>query len=103
MWLPWFCAFTLAGWLCYYGSLLEGRYIAPPVATRLRWMNLSDVHASPGWSGAGGGTGCIVCDKQVDALIAQQLKLPRKDADAAVDAIFNSIASSLEAGRRVEP
>ena len=35
-------------------------------------------------------------------LIAQQLKLPRKDAEAAVDAVFDSIAHSLEAGRRVE-
>ncbi|MEO5334269.1 MAG: HU family DNA-binding protein [Magnetococcus sp. YQC-5] len=35
-------------------------------------------------------------------LIAQQLKLTRKDADAAVDAVFNSIAGSLEAGHRVE-
>ena len=39
---------------------------------------------------------------QLVTLIAQQLKLTRKDADAAVDAVFNSIASSLEAGRRVE-
>ena len=39
---------------------------------------------------------------QLVTMIAQQLKLTRKDADAAVDAIFNSIASSLEAGRRVE-
>ena len=39
---------------------------------------------------------------QLVNLIAQQLKLPRKDADAAVDAVFNSIAGSLEAGRRVE-
>ena len=39
---------------------------------------------------------------QLVTLISQQLKLTRKDADAAVDAIFNSIASSLEAGRRVE-
>ena len=39
---------------------------------------------------------------QLVTLIAQQLKLTRKDADAAVDAVFNSIASSLEAGHRVE-
>ena len=39
---------------------------------------------------------------QLVTLIAQQIKLTRKDADAAVDAVFNSIASSLEAGRRVE-
>ena len=30
------------------------------------------------------------------------LKLPRKDAASAVDTVFDSIASSLEAGRRVE-
>ena len=24
LWLPWFLPFTLAGWLCYYGSLLAG-------------------------------------------------------------------------------
>ena len=28
--------------------------------------------------------------------------MARKDADAAVDAVFNSISHSLEAGRRVE-
>ncbi|MEO5349772.1 MAG: HU family DNA-binding protein [Magnetococcus sp. YQC-3] len=39
---------------------------------------------------------------QLVTLIAQQLKLPRKDAASAVDAVFNSIAGSLEAGRRVE-
>ncbi|MBF0584311.1 MAG: integration host factor subunit beta [Magnetococcales bacterium] len=39
---------------------------------------------------------------QLTTLIAQQLKLTRKDADATVDTVFNSIASSLEAGRRVE-
>ena len=39
---------------------------------------------------------------QLTTLIAQQIKLTRKDADAAVDAVFNSIASSLEAGLRVE-
>ena len=39
---------------------------------------------------------------QLVILIAQQLKLTRKDADAAVDAVFNSIAGSLESGRRVE-
>ena len=36
------------------------------------------------------------------SLIAKQLKLSRKDATAAVDVIFDSIAHSLEAGRRVE-
>ena len=40
-------------------------------------------------------------ESQMVTLIAQQLKLTRMDADAAVDAIFNSIASSLEAGRRL--
>ncbi|MBF0098957.1 MAG: integration host factor subunit beta [Magnetococcales bacterium] len=35
-------------------------------------------------------------------LVAQQLKLSRKDAATAVDAVFESIAHSLEAGRRVE-
>ncbi|MBF0585036.1 MAG: integration host factor subunit beta [Magnetococcales bacterium] len=35
-------------------------------------------------------------------LVAQQLKLPREDADAVVDTVFDSIASSLESGRRVE-
>ncbi|MBF0177973.1 MAG: integration host factor subunit beta [Magnetococcales bacterium] len=39
---------------------------------------------------------------QLINLIVQQLKLTRKDADAAVDTIFDSIAASLEAGRRVE-
>ena len=39
---------------------------------------------------------------QLVTLIAQQLKLTRKDADAAVDAVFDSIASSLESGRRIE-
>ena len=39
---------------------------------------------------------------QLIILIAQQLKLPRTDADAAVDAVFDSIASSLESGRRIE-
>ena len=39
---------------------------------------------------------------QLVTLIAQQLKLSRKDADAAVDAVFNAIAGSLEAGRCVE-
>jgi integration host factor subunit beta len=39
---------------------------------------------------------------QLIVLIAQQLELPRKDAEAAVGAVFNSIASSLVAGRRVE-
>ena len=34
--------------------------------------------------------------------IAHQLKMSRKDAEAAVDTIFDSIAVSLEAGRRVE-
>ena len=35
-------------------------------------------------------------------LISQQIKLSRKDAVAAVDAVFNSITHSLEGGRRVE-
>ena len=35
-------------------------------------------------------------------LIAEQMKLSRKDAEAAVDAVFESIAHSLEGGRRVE-
>ena len=39
---------------------------------------------------------------QLVTLIAQQLKQTRKDAETAVDTIFDSIASSLEAGRRVE-
>ena len=39
---------------------------------------------------------------QLVTLIAQQLKQPRKDADAAVNTVFDTIASSLEAGRRVE-
>ncbi|MEO5334522.1 MAG: integration host factor subunit beta [Magnetococcus sp. YQC-5] len=39
---------------------------------------------------------------QLTALLAHQLKLPRKDAEAAVDAVFNSMARSLEGGRRVE-
>ncbi len=39
---------------------------------------------------------------QLTTMIAQQLKLTRKDADAAVDAVFDSIAGSLEAGRRIE-
>ena len=39
---------------------------------------------------------------QLVTMIAQQLKLTRKDADTAVDTVFNSIAGSLEAGRRVE-
>ena len=39
---------------------------------------------------------------QLVTLLAQLLKLTRKDADAAVDAVFDSIAGSLEAGRRVE-
>ncbi|MBF0585032.1 MAG: integration host factor subunit beta [Magnetococcales bacterium] len=39
---------------------------------------------------------------QLTTLIVQQLKLPRKDADTVVDTVFESIASSLEAGRRVE-
>ena len=34
--------------------------------------------------------------------IAHQLKLPRKDADAAVDAVFDTIAGSSVAGQRVE-
>ena len=39
---------------------------------------------------------------QLIILIAQQLKLSRKDAEAAVDTVFDSISGSLEAGRRVE-
>ncbi|MEO5348380.1 MAG: integration host factor subunit beta [Magnetococcus sp. YQC-3] len=39
---------------------------------------------------------------QLITLLAQQLKLTRKDAEAAVDTVFDSIAGSLEAGRRVE-
>ena len=39
---------------------------------------------------------------QLITLIAQQLKLSRKDAESAVDAVFDTIAHSLEAGRRVE-
>jgi integration host factor subunit beta len=39
---------------------------------------------------------------QLTTLIAAQLKMTRKDADSAVDAIFNSITHSLESGRRVE-
>ena len=39
---------------------------------------------------------------QLVTLIAQQLKLTRKDAASDVDTIFDSIAGSLEAGRRVE-
>ncbi|MBF0099248.1 MAG: HU family DNA-binding protein [Magnetococcales bacterium] len=35
-------------------------------------------------------------------LVAQQLKLSRKDAAAAVDTVFESIAHSLEGGHRVE-
>ncbi|MBF0585070.1 MAG: integration host factor subunit beta [Magnetococcales bacterium] len=39
---------------------------------------------------------------QLTTLVAQQLKLPRKDAESAVNAVFDSIAHSLESGRRVE-
>ncbi len=39
---------------------------------------------------------------QLIALIAQQCKLSRNNATAAVDAVFESIAHSLEGGRRVE-
>ncbi len=39
---------------------------------------------------------------QLITLIAQQLKLSRKDAESAVEAVFDSIAHSLETGRRVE-
>ncbi|MBF0463020.1 MAG: integration host factor subunit beta [Magnetococcales bacterium] len=39
---------------------------------------------------------------QLITLIFQQLKLPRKDAESAVDAVFESITHSLEGGRRVE-
>ena len=34
--------------------------------------------------------------------LAKQLKLSHKDADAAVDTVFECIAGSLEVGRRVE-
>ena len=39
---------------------------------------------------------------QLVTMITQQLKLTRKDADVAVNAVFDSIAGSLEAGRCVE-
>ncbi|MBF0585265.1 MAG: integration host factor subunit beta, partial [Magnetococcales bacterium] len=39
---------------------------------------------------------------QLTTLVAQQLKLPRKDAESAVNAVFYSIAHSLESGCRVE-
>jgi integration host factor subunit beta len=39
---------------------------------------------------------------QMITLLAQQLKMTHKDAEAAVDAVFDSIARSLVAGRRVE-
>ena len=39
---------------------------------------------------------------QLITLIFQQLKLSRKDAESAVDAVFESIIHSLEGGRRVE-
>ncbi|MEO5350795.1 MAG: integration host factor subunit beta [Magnetococcus sp. YQC-3] len=39
---------------------------------------------------------------QLITLIAQQLKMTRNDAEAAVGAIFDSISGSLRAGRRVE-
>ncbi len=39
---------------------------------------------------------------KLTTLIAQQPKLTRNDADASVDAVFSSIASSLEAGRLIE-
>ncbi|MBF0141078.1 MAG: integration host factor subunit beta [Magnetococcales bacterium] len=39
---------------------------------------------------------------QLITLLAQQLKLSRKDTESAVDTIFDAIAGSLEAGRRVE-
>ncbi len=35
-------------------------------------------------------------------LVAEQVKLSHKNADAAVDAVFGTIAHSLEGGRRVE-
>ena len=57
LWLRPVFTFTLVGWLWYYGSLLEGRHSLPPFAKPLRRLNLSDVHASPGQSGARGGTG----------------------------------------------
>ncbi|MEO5364067.1 MAG: integration host factor subunit beta [Magnetococcus sp. DMHC-8] len=36
------------------------------------------------------------------SLIAQQLKLSRRDAELAVNAVFDSIGHSLEVGNRVE-
>ena len=39
---------------------------------------------------------------ELTKLVAAQMKLSHKDADAAVDAVFEIIAHSLEAGRRVE-
>ena len=39
---------------------------------------------------------------QLTALIAQQCKLSRNNATAAIDAVFESIAHSLEGGRRIE-
>ncbi len=39
---------------------------------------------------------------QLITLLAQQLKLPRKDIESAVDAVFASITGSLESGRGVE-
>lgn len=39
---------------------------------------------------------------QLTTLVAQQLKLSRKNAVTAVDTVFDSIARSLEVGRRVE-
>ena len=48
------------------------------------------------------GGDCTMTKSQLVTLIAQQLKMTRKNADAAVDAVFNAIASSLEAGQRVE-
>ncbi|MEO5349955.1 MAG: integration host factor subunit beta [Magnetococcus sp. YQC-3] len=39
---------------------------------------------------------------QLITLIAQQFKMTRNDAEAAVGAVFDSISGSLEAGRRVE-
>lgn len=41
-------------------------------------------------------------NSELTRLVSVQLKLPRKDARAAVDAVFDSIISSLEVGRRVE-
>ncbi|MBF0461889.1 MAG: HU family DNA-binding protein [Magnetococcales bacterium] len=44
----------------------------------------------------------IMTKSQLTALIAQQCRLSRNNATAAVDAVFESITHSLEGGRRVE-